>query len=386
MQGRELSVSVGAGDLATSDMVLNIGPQHPATHGVLRLQLVVDGERIVSAEPIVGYMHRGAEKLFEVRDYRQIIVLANRHDWLSAFSNELGVVLGVERMLAMEVPERAIWARTLLAELNRLLNHLVFLGAYPLELGAITPVFYAFREREELQAVMEEVSGGRMHYMFNRVGGLKEDLPAGWLGRAASAIATVRRRLPDIEGLLVGNEIVHARTRGVGVLTREVAAAYGVSGPIARASGLDLDLRRDEPYLAYGSLFGPGGPGRVVTRTDGDALARLECLLEQVHVSLDLADACIEQMKILASGPINVRLPKVLRVPEGHIYTWTENPLGLNGYYLVSRGDKVPWRLKLRSASFSNVQVLTRLLPGALISDMVAILGSMFFVVGDVDK
>jgi len=386
MQGRELSVSVGAGDLATSDMVLNIGPQHPATHGVLRLQLVVDGERIVSAEPIVGYMHRGAEKLFEVRDYRQIIVLANRHDWLSAFSNELGVVLGVERMLAMEGPERAVWARTLLAELNRLLNHLVFLGAYPLELGAITPVFYAFREREELQAVMEEVSGGRMHYMFNRVGGLKEDLPAGWLGRAASAIATVRRRLPDIEGLLVGNEIVHARTRGVGVLTREVAAAYGVSGPIARASGLDLDLRRDEPYLAYGSLFGPGGPGRVVTRTDGDALARLECLLEQVHVSLDLADACIEQMKILASGPINVRLPKVLRVPEGHIYTWTENPLGLNGYYLVSRGDKVPWRLKLRSASFSNVQVLTRLLPGALISDMVAILGSMFFVVGDVDK
>ena len=384
--GRELSVGVGAGGLASTDMVLNIGPQHPATHGVLRLQLVVDGERIVTAEPIVGYMHRGAEKLFEVRDYRQIIVLANRHDWLSAFSNELGVVLGVERMLGMEVPERAVWARTLLAELNRLLNHLMFLGAYPLELGAITPVFYAFREREELQAVMEEVSGGRMHYMFNRVGGLKEDLPAGWLGRAAAAVAAVRRRLPDIEGLVVGNEIVHARTRGVGVLTREVAAAYGVSGPIARASGLDLDLRRDEPYLAYGTLFAPGGPGRVVTRTAGDALARLECLLEQVHVSLDLAQACIGQIGSLATGPINVRLPKVLRVPEGHIYCWTENPLGLNGYYLVSRGDKVPWRLKLRSASFGNVQVLTQLLPGALISDMVAILGSMFFVVGDVDK
>ena len=386
MSERELSVGVGAGGLASTDMVLNIGPQHPATHGVLRLQLVVDGERIVTAEPIVGYMHRGAEKLFEVRDYRQIIVLANRHDWLSAFSNELGVVLGVERMIGMEVPERAVWARTLLAELNRLLNHLMFLGAYPLELGAITPVFYAFREREELQAVMEEVSGGRMHYMFNRVGGLKEDLPAGWLGRAAAAVAAVRRRLPDIEGLVVGNEIVHARTRGVGVLTREVAAAYGVSGPIARASGLDLDLRRDEPYLAYATLFAPGGPGRVVTRTAGDALARLECLLEQVHVSLDLAAACIDQILTLPTGPINVRLPKVLRVPEGHIYSWTENPLGLNGYYLVSRGDKVPWRMKLRSASFSNVQVLTQMLPGALISDMVAILGSMFFVVGDVDK
>ena len=386
MQGRELSVGVGAGGLASTDMVLNIGPQHPATHGVLRLQLVVDGERIVSAEPIVGYMHRGAEKLFEVRDYRQIIVLANRHDWLSAFSNELGVVLGVEQMLGMEVPERAVWARTLLAELNRVLNHLMFLGAYPLELGAITPIFYAFREREELQAVMEEVSGGRMHYMFNRVGGLKEDLPAGWLGRAGAAVSAVRRRLPDIEGLVVGNEIVEARTRGVGTLTREVAAAYGVSGPIARASGLDLDLRRDEPYLAYGSLFADGGPGRVVTRTAGDALARLECLLEQVHVSLDLADACIDTMRSLPTGPVNVRLPKVLRVPEGHIYTWTENPLGLNGYYLVSRGDKVPWRLKLRSASFGNVQVLTELLPGTLISDMVAILGSMFFVVGDIDK
>jgi NADH-quinone oxidoreductase subunit D len=385
-QGRELTVGVGAGGLATSDMVLNIGPQHPATHGVLRLRLVVDGERIVSADPIVGYMHRGAEKLFEVRDYRQIIVLANRHDWLSAFSNELGVVMGAERLLGMEVPERAVWARTLLAELNRVLNHLMFLGAYPLELGAITPIFYAFREREELQAVMEEISGGRMHYMFNRVGGLKEDLPAGWLARVTASVAAVRRRLPDLEGLIVGNEILRARTRGVGVLQRELAASYGVSGPIARAGGLDLDLRRDEPYLAYGELFAPGGPGRVVTRSDGDALARLECLLEQVHVSLDLADACCDRLRSLPPGPVSVRLPKVLRVPEGHVYTWTENPLGLNGYYLVSRGDKVPWRLKLRSASFGNVQVLSRLLPGCLIGDMVAVLGSMFFVVGDIDK
>jgi NADH-quinone oxidoreductase subunit D len=382
----ELTVGVGAGALATSDMILNIGPQHPATHGVLRLRILVDGERVVRAEPIVGYMHRGAEKLFEVRDYRQIIVLANRHDWLSAFANELGVVLAAEHLLGMEVPERAVWARTLLAELNRVLNHLMFLGSYPLELGAITPVFYAFREREELQAVLEEVSGGRMHYMFNRVGGLKEDLPAGWLNRVLDACAAVRRRLPQLQGLLVGNEILRARTRGVGVLSRETAAAYGVSGPIARAAGLDLDLRRDEPYLAYGELFSGDGPGRVVTRTEGDCLARFEVLMEQVHVSLDLAEACVDRMRSLEPGPINVRLPKVLRVPEGHVYAWTENPLGVNGYYLVSRGDKVPWRLKLRSASFNNVQVLTELLPGCLISDLVAVLGSTFFVVGDVDK
>ena len=199
------TVAVGAGGFATADMVLNIGPQHPATHGVLRLRLTLDGERIVRAEPIIGYMHRGAEKLFEVRDYRQIIVLANRHDWLSAFSNELGVVLAVEQMLGMEVPERAVWLRTMLAELNRVLSHLMFLGSYPLELGAITPVFYAFREREELQAVMEEASGGRMHYMFNRVGGLKEDVPAGWLGRVDHAVRAGRGPLPDLEWLLVGN-------------------------------------------------------------------------------------------------------------------------------------------------------------------------------------
>jgi NADH-quinone oxidoreductase subunit D len=374
---------VATGDLATADMVLNIGPQHPATHGVLRLRLRLDGERIVHAEPVIGYMHRGAEKLFEVRDYRQIIVLANRHDWLSAFSNELGVVLAAERMLGMEVPERAVWIRTLLAEMNRVLNHLVFLGSYPLEVGAITPVFYAFRERETLQAVMEELSGGRMHYMFNRVGGLKEDLPAGWLGRAQEAINAVRRRLPDLTGLLLGSPIFAARTQGVGVLAPETIRSYGVSGPIARASGVDMDLRRDEPYLAYGQLQ---DVLRVPTRTTGDCFARFEVLVEQVDVSLDLADACLDRLRSLPQGPVNQRLPKVLKVPEGHTYAWTENPLGINGYYLVSRGEKTPWRLKLRSASFNNVQVLSEMLPGQLVADMVAILGSMFFVVGDVDK
>ncbi|MFE9426651.1 NADH-quinone oxidoreductase subunit D [Kitasatospora sp. NPDC006697] len=386
---RETTVGVGAGAEAASslsgatDMVLNIGPQHPATHGVLRLRLVLDGERIVSAEPVIGYMHRGAEKLFEARDYRQIIMLANRHDWLSAFSNELGVVLAVERMLGMEVPERAVWTRTLLAELNRVLNHLMFIGSYPLELGGITPVFYAFTAREELQHVLEEASGGRMHYMFNRVGGLKEDLPAGWLGRVRAAVAAVRAQLPVYQDLVLGNEIFRARTAGVGVLSAEHAQAYGVTGPIARASGVDFDLRRDEPYLAYGELQDVLA---VAVREEGDCLARFECLLEQAANSLDLADACLDRLAGLAPGPVNLRLPKVLKAPEGETYAWTENPLGVNGYYLVSRGDKTPWRLKLRSASFNNIQALTELLPGTLVADMVAILGSMFFVVGDIDK
>jgi NADH-quinone oxidoreductase subunit D len=385
-RARTLTVGVGAaaaevaGDLPTAEMVLNIGPQHPSTHGVLRLRLRLDGERVAAAEPIVGYMHRGAEKLFEVRDYRQITVLANRHDWLSAFSNELGVVMAVERMLGMEVPVRAVWLRMLLAELNRVLNHLMFLGSYPLEIGAITPVFYAFRERETIQAVMEEAAGGRMHFMFNRVGGLKEDVPAGWADRVRAAVAAVRLRMPDLDRLVRGNEIFLARTRGVGVLTPEAISQYGVSGPIARASGLALDLRRDDPYLAYGELEVP-----VVSGQAGDCHARFSVLLDETYASLDLADACLDRLAGLR-GPVNQRLPKTVKAPEGHTYCWTENPLGINGYYLVSRGEKTPWRLKLRSASFNNIQALQVLLPGTLLPDLVAILGSMFFVVGDIDK
>jgi NADH-quinone oxidoreductase subunit D len=370
------------------DLVLDLGPHHPSMHGALRLRLRLEGERIVEAEPLVGYLHRGAEKLFEVRDYRQILVLANRHDWLSAFSSELGVVLAVERMLGMEVPARATWTRTLLAELNRVLNHLMFLGGHPAELGSATTaavVRDALSARERVQAVMEEASGGRVHYMFNRVGGLRDDLPHGWLGRVSAAVTEVRGRLDTLGAGLLGDEVFRSRTRGVGVLPAALVDAYGVSGPVARASGVDLDLRRDEPYLAYGELLG-GGLLRVPTRREGDCLARFEVLLEQAVVALDLADACVERLGALPPGPVNVRLPKIVRPPEGSTYAWTENPLGINGYYLVSRGERTPWRLKLRSASFNNVAVLTDLLPGCRVADLVAVLGSMFYVVGDIDR
>ena len=375
----EIIAGTGAG-LESTDLVLDIGPQHPSTHGMLRLRLVLDGDRVASADPIVGYMHRGAEKLFEVRDYRQIIVLANRHDWLSAFANELGVVLAVERLMGIEVPTRAIWLRTALAELNRVLSHLMFLGSYPLEIAAVAATSIAFQARETLQSVLEEAAGGRMHFMFNRVGGLKEEVPVGWTDRARAAVDDVRRRMPELDRLIRGNDTFLARTVGVGVLPASEAAAYGASGPVARASGLDIDLRRDEPYLAYGDLDVP-----VVTRTAGDAHARFEVLLDQVYVSLDLASECLARVDQI-SGPVNVRLPKVVRAPEGHTYAWTENPLGIAGYYLVSRGEKTPWRLKLRTASFAHVQALSTLLIGARVEDLVPILGSMFFVVGDIDK
>jgi NADH-quinone oxidoreductase subunit D len=387
--GEELTAVTGgwaAGDSGDGPgMLINLGPAHPSAHGMLKLRLTLDGDRIAAAEPEIGFMHRGAEKLFEARDYRQIIVLANRHDWLGAFASELGVVLAAERLARIEVPPRATLARTLLAELNRVLSHLAFLSSYPPDItagAAAQAEQAAFTAREAMQAIMEEISGGRMHYMFNRVGGLKEEIPAGWLDRARHTIEDVRASLPAV-GATVTAAAFRARTRGIGVLTGEQVRQYGVSGPAARASGVDFDLRRDEPYLAYSEL---AGVLRVPVRAEGDCLARFECLADQVAVSLDLAEECAARLARLPQGPLSARLPKVFKVPEGEAYAWTESPLGLNGYYLVSRGGKTPWRLKLRSASFSNVAVLPEVLPGHRVADLAAILGSLFFVVGDMDR
>src|SRR2546428_329465 len=237
IRGGGLDVEViPSGDLATEEMILNIGPQHPSTHGVLRVVLELDGEVITRAEPVIGYMHRAAEKLAEFRDTRQVLVLMNRHDWISAFNNELGWVIAVERLAGIEVPERAQWIRTMMAEWNRILSHLMFSGSYPLELGAMTPIFYAFREREMIQDLMEVATGARMHHSYARVGGLKDDLPLGFLKRSSEVLAIVRKRIHEFETLIMGNEIVHARTKNVGVLPADVAVAYGCSGPVLHAS------------------------------------------------------------------------------------------------------------------------------------------------------
>ena len=371
--------SLGAAAQGTADVVLDIAPQHPSAHGGLKLAVTLDGDTIVTAEPVVGFMHRGAEKLFEVRDYRQITMLANRHDWLSSFASELGVVLSVERMLGMEVPPRAVWLRTLLAELNRVLNHLMFLGGFALEVGAESAARAGFRGREVLQHVMEEATGGRVHFMFNRVGGLEQDVPGGWREACAVALHQLRQLVTaELDPLIRGDEVFAARTRGVGVLGLEAVASYGVTGPVARASGFDMDLRRDDPYLAYPEL-----DLQVVLGTDGDSYERFRCLLDQVHVSLDLAEQCLDR---LPPGEVNVKLPKTVRAPEGHTYVWTENPLGAMGYFLVSRGQTTPWRLAMRTASFNNVSALPAVLPGTGVSDLVTVLASMFFVIGDIDR
>ena len=377
-EGMELIVA-GEGNLATEEMVLNIGPQHPSTHGVLRVVITLDGEKITAAEPVIGYMHRGFEKLAEARDYRQIIALVNRHDWLSAYGNEVGVAMIVEKMMELEVPPRAQWIRMLMCEWNRILNHLMFLGSYGLELGAMTPMFYAFREREEIQALMESFTGGRLHFTSCRVGGLKEDLPKGFMDHSRRLVKLVRHRLSDYEGLLLGNEIFKKRTVGVGVLPGEVAKDFGVTGPILQASGIAEDSRQTEPYLFYDQV-----EFDVPTGSNGDSFDRFVVLFKRIQESLKIIEQVHDK---LPAGPIIPgKMPKTIKAPEGNVYLRTENSLGECGYYLVSTGGKTPWRMKMRTPSFSNVSMIPYLLPGILVPDLIAVLGSVFFVVGDVDR
>jgi NADH-quinone oxidoreductase subunit D len=366
------------GALNTEEMILNIGPQHPSTHGVLRIVLELDGERIVRAEPVIGYMHRAAEKLAEYRDPKQVMVLMNRHDWLSAFNNELGWVLACERLMEIDVPERARWIRTMVAEWNRILNHLMFCGSFPLELGAMTPMFYAFREREMIQALLESATGARMHHSYARIGGLKDDLPRGFLQQSGETLKWVRAKLRDFETLVMGNEIIFARTRNIGVLPPEAAVSYGCSGPVLQASGVAMDARRDEPYEKYDEV-----EFDVPVGTVGDSYDRLWVLVQRMWESCRIIEQCMD--KLPPGQFVAAKLPKRMKIPEGEIYVRTENPLGLMGYYVVGDGGESPYRLKMRTASFSNVSMIAALLPGSLMPDLISVLGSVFFVVGDVD-
>ncbi|MEX1178998.1 MAG: hypothetical protein WEB09_11105, partial [Nitriliruptor sp.] len=362
------------GDFATQDMSVSIGPAHPATHGVFRIVLELDGERVKAARPVIGYMHRGFEKLAEHRDYRQIMALVNRHDWLSGFSNEFPVALAVERMMEFEVPERAQWIRMLMAEWNRILNHLMFVGSYAIELGAITPMFYAFREREDIQHLMESATGGRLHFTYNQVGGVKIDLPKGFLKRSAELSKLVRSRLQDYDDLVLGNEIFQGRTKGVGPMPTDVALSLGVTGPTLQATGLPEDARVTEPYLQYDKIHVP-----VPVGENGDSFDRFYVLLRRIRASLDIIDQILDH---IPAGPVNSKLPKMVKAPEGATYVRTENPLGQLGYWLESDGGRTPWRIKMRTPSFYNVQAIPYLLEGVLLPDAISVLGSVFFVVG----
>lgn len=378
-------------ELETPDMTLNIGPQHPSTHGVLRLVAQVDGERVNSVEPVIGYMHRGYEKLAEVRTYPQITALTNRIDWVSGFANEVPFIGAIEKLLDVEVPERAQYIRLILAELARIATHLVFASSYPLELGASTPLMHAMREREHVLELIESVTGGRFHPNFNRVGGVKpaagggsnmkklaQDLPAGFLAATEAAMQTVLDICDDLDRLVTGNELFLARTVDVGVIPAAKAFEYGVTGPNLRASGVKYDLRKVESLLPYDHFDFEIPIGR-----NGDCFDRYYVRIQEIRQSASIVRQAITK---IPAGPLRAKVPRILKVPQGEVYVRAENPKGEMGYYIISEGGRIPYRLKIRSASFSNLSILPWVLEGALVPDLVAILGSLDFALGDVDR
>ena len=365
-------------ELQTEDMLLNIGPQHPSTHGVFRIVARLDGERVERADPVLGYMHRGYEKMSEVRSYPQITTFVNRIDWLSGFANEIPFILAAEKLMEIEAPPRANYIRTLLTEYSRISTFLVFLGTYGIELGGITPVFWGFRDREHILNLLEAVTGGRFHPNYNRIGGVKEDLPKGFIDESHDALDHVLTCCDELEEILFGNEIFITRTRGVGVIPAKKGTEWGVSGPNIRASGVPMDIRRQDAYLAYPEL-----DFDVIVRTEGDCFARAMVRLAETRESVQM---CRQMLDGLPSGPIQAKVPRIIKVPPGEVYIRAEGPLGEMGFYLVSKGDIGPYRLKIRTPSFSNVSVLAWLLEGVLVPDIIAILGSLYFILGDVDR
>ena len=360
-------------------MILNIGPQHPATHGTLRITAKLDGEQVVWADVVPGYMHRGYEKLTEVRTYPQVTTLVNRIDWLGSFANEVPFILAAENLMGIEAPPRAQTIRTILFEMARVANIVLFLGDLGVQLGAVTPAFYAFRDREHVLDQIESVTGGRFHPNFDRIGGLKDDLPKGWLADTKAVMSRIRTFCDEIDDLLFGNEIFEARTRGVGVIPPEVALSYGLTGANLRASGIDWDLRRDGRVgLTHDQV-----DWKVWTHPDGDSFARCWVRLQETREATQIIDQLCDG---LPGGPIMAKVPRIIKVPAGEAYVATENPLGVMGYYVVSKGDLGPFRTKIRSASFSNVSIVPWLLKGVYVPDIITILASLYFILGDIDR
>ncbi|MGK2929453.1 MAG: NADH-quinone oxidoreductase subunit D [Acidimicrobiales bacterium] len=367
-------------ELETDDgMTLNIGPQHPATHGTLRIVAKLDGEQVLWVEPIMGYMHRGYEKLIEVRTYPQINTLVNRIDWLAQLCNEVPFILACEQLMEVEAPPRAQYIRTILHEMGRISHLVMFLGDMGVQIGALTPMFYALRDREYLLNQIEGVSGGRFHPNFDRIGGIKDDLPAGWIDETIRIMKKMAAFCDQMEDLLLGNEIFQQRTRGIGVIPAELAQLYGLSGANLRASGVDWDLRRDADY----PMAWKHADFKVITHTDGDSFARTWCRLQEARESTKIVTQLCES---IPAGPIMAKVPRIIKVPAGEAYVATENPLGEMGYYVISKGDLGPFRVRVRTASFNNISIVPWLLRGVYVPDIITILGSLYFILGDIDK
>jgi len=390
--------------IRTETMTVNMGPQHPSTHGVLRLVLELDGEIVQSASPTIGYLHTGIEKTAEQKKWQQCIPLVERMDYLSAQSNSMAFCLSVEKLLGLEVPERVRWIRVLIAELQRINSHLVWLGTHGMEVGAVSVMLYCFRERELLLNLNEMLAGFRMFPSYMRVGGLREDLPRGFHAAVREILDRMPGKLDEYEDLLTQNEIYRKRTTGVGVISKEDVVRFSLLGPIARASGVEYDVRKAFPYLGYDTF-----QFDVPVRTEGDVYARYRVRVAEMRESLKICRQALE--RISPAGPFAVDDPKItpppkdrvytemealiqhfliysqgFSVPPGEAYVPVEGPRGEHGFYVVADGTNRPWRVKSRAPSLLACQALERMIVGGLIADVIAVIGSIDVVMGDVDR
>jgi NADH-quinone oxidoreductase subunit D len=364
--------------LGADEIILNMGPQHPSTHGVLRVKLKLDGERVVDSECIIGYLHRGVEKIAEHRSYQQFAPYVDRMDYVAAVSNGLGYCEAVEKLLGTEAPIRARVVRTILTELQRIASHLLWLGTHALDIGALTPVFYCFREREEILKIFEKYCGARLTTHAFRIGGLQYETYDGFEQDVKRFCDDFAHRIDEYETLLTENRIWVGRTKGVGILSAADAIALGVTGPVLRASGVKWDLRKAMPYAAYGQY-----KFEIPTRETGDTYDRYVVRMEEMRQSRLI---CLQGIENIPTGPIMARIGKVLKPLPGEVYHSIEAPKGELGYYIVSDGTTQPYRVRVRPPSFINLQAFDKMARGSLVADVVAIIGTIDIVLGEVDR
>ncbi|MBM3746858.1 MAG: NADH-quinone oxidoreductase subunit D [Acidobacteria bacterium] len=364
--------------LDATELVLNMGPQHPSTHGVLRVILKLDGEKVLGTECVIGYLHRGVEKIGENRTWAQFVPYVDRTDYLAAVSNGLGYCLAVEKLLGVEAPPRAEVIRVILTELQRIASHLVWLGTHVLDVGAQTPLFYCFREREDICNIFEKYCGARLTTHAFRIGGLQYDLYDNFAEEVKAFCRMFPARVDDYEQLLTGNRIWVGRTRHIGILTAEDCKAYGVTGPMLRAAGVKWDLRKAQPYSGYEKYDFEIPIGQY-----GDTFDRYIVRMQEMRQSLRIVEQAVEG---IPEGPIMAKAPKVIKPPVGEVYVSIEAPKGELGYFVVSDGGTQPYRVRVRPPSFINLQALDRMARGGLVADIVAIIGTIDIVLGEVDR
>lgn len=364
--------------LETSELVLNMGPQHPSTHGVLRVILKLDGERVRDVECVIGYLHRGVEKIAENRTYVMFVPYVDRMDYVAAVSNGLGYCLAVETLIGVTAPPRAQAARVILTELNRIASHLLWLGTHALDIGAISPLFYTFREREEVLKIFENYCGARLTTHAMRIGGLQYELYEGFEQQVRTFCENFKPQLDEYHNLLTGNPIWSGRLKDVGILNIEDCKAYSVTGPLIRAAGLAWDLRKAQPYSGYEQY-----DFDVPVGTKGDSFDRYLVRMEEMRQSVRIIEQAVNR---IPTGPIIAKVPKVLKPPPGEVYVSIEAPKGELGYYIVSDGSTIPYRIRVRPPSFLNLQSLQKMAKGALVADVVAIIGTIDIVLGEVDR